>query len=183
MTETSHPRPSLPESRPGPRAPSAGGRPSLAPLRREQILDAVEACIIDYGIDGVSFARVASRAGVRTSIVPHYFGSKEALMTVMVDRVLGRVQVLLDNSLEGLEGRPPARSTARCAVRWAAHGGTGGGRARPAAGVGLFQRADESTPRRHVPTTSRSWPPAPSTTSIPPRRPTDGEPSPTPCCA
>jgi AcrR family transcriptional regulator len=74
-------------------------------LRREQILDAVEACIIDHGIDGVSFARVASRAGVRTSIVPHYFGSKEALMTAMVDRVLGRVQVLLDTSLDGLDGR------------------------------------------------------------------------------
>ncbi len=100
MTESSHPQPV-----PAPRAPNGGGRPSLAPLRREQILDAVEACIIDHGIEGVSFARVASRAGVRTSIVPHYFGSKVALMTAMVDRVLGRVQVLLDTSLEGLEGR------------------------------------------------------------------------------
>ena len=51
-------------------------RPSLAPVRREQILDAVEACMLEDGIEGVSFSRVARRAGVRTSIVPHYFGSK-----------------------------------------------------------------------------------------------------------
>jgi AcrR family transcriptional regulator len=81
-----------------------GGRPSLAPQRREQILDAVEACIVDHGIDGCSFARVAAEAGVRPSIIPHYFGSKEALMSAMVDRVLGRVQAVLDLSLDGLEG-------------------------------------------------------------------------------
>jgi AcrR family transcriptional regulator len=106
MTETSHPRPRPGDRTRGARAPSSRGRPSLAPLRRDQILDAVEGCIIDSGIDSVSFARVASRAGVRTSIVPHYFGSKEALMTAMVDRVLGRVQLLLDTALEGLDGRP-----------------------------------------------------------------------------
>jgi AcrR family transcriptional regulator len=79
-------------------------RPSLAPVRREQILDAVEACILAHGIEGVSFARVAERAGVRTSIVPHYFGTKNALMVAMVDRVLARVQVLLDEAVAGTEG-------------------------------------------------------------------------------
>jgi AcrR family transcriptional regulator len=77
----------------------------LAPLRREQILDAAEACIIESGIEGVTFARVARQAGVRTSIVPHYFGSKGALMAALVDRVLDRVQLLLDTSLDGTEGR------------------------------------------------------------------------------
>lgn len=80
-------------------------RPSLALVRREQILDAVEACIIEQGIEGVTFARVAARAQVRTSIVPHYFGSKGALMAAMVDRVLDRVQRVLDASLDGIEGR------------------------------------------------------------------------------
>lgn len=81
-----------------------GGRPSLAPQRREQILDAVEACIVDHGIEGCSFARVAAAAGVRPSIIPHYFGSKQALMSAMVERVLGRVQAVLELSLDGLEG-------------------------------------------------------------------------------
>jgi AcrR family transcriptional regulator len=80
-------------------------RPSLATVRREQILDAVEVCIIDGGIEAVTFARVARQAGVRTSIVPHYFGSKGALMGAMVDRVLDRVQALLDSALDGVEGR------------------------------------------------------------------------------
>jgi AcrR family transcriptional regulator len=80
-------------------------RPSLAATRRAQILDAVEACILEYGIDGVSFARVGRAAGVRSSIVPHYFGSKEALMAAMVDRVLDRVEGILDAALAGLEGQ------------------------------------------------------------------------------
>jgi AcrR family transcriptional regulator len=77
----------------------------MAPVRREQILDAVEVCIIEGGIDGVTFAQVARQAGVRTSIVPHYFGSKGALMAAMVDRVLDRVQALLDSSLDGVQDR------------------------------------------------------------------------------
>jgi AcrR family transcriptional regulator len=80
-------------------------RPSLAPVRREQILDAVEACILEQGIEGVTFARVAKAAGVRTSIVPHYFGTKGALMAAMVDRVLARVEALLDDAVSGAEGR------------------------------------------------------------------------------
>lgn len=80
-------------------------RPSLAAVRREQILDATEACILEHGIDGVSFARVGRMAGVRSSMVPHYFGSKGALMAAMVDRLLDRIQAILDTSLDGLEGQ------------------------------------------------------------------------------
>jgi AcrR family transcriptional regulator len=79
-------------------------RPSLAPVRREQILDAVEACMLEHGIEGVTFARVAQRAGMGTSIVPHYFGTKNALMVAMVDRVLGRVQALIDTTVDETEG-------------------------------------------------------------------------------
>lgn len=82
----------------------AVSRPSLAPVRREQILDAVETCILEHGITGVTFSRVARVAGLQTSIVPHYFGSKGALMAAMVDRVLGRVQSLLDSSVDGAKG-------------------------------------------------------------------------------
>jgi AcrR family transcriptional regulator len=77
----------------------------MANVRREQILDAVERCILDQGIEGVTFARVSRIAGVRPSIVPHYFGSKGALMAAMVDRVLGRVEGLIDDAVAGSEGR------------------------------------------------------------------------------
>jgi len=80
-------------------------RPSLAPVRRAQILDAVELCILEHGIESVSFSRVARVAGVRTSMVPHYFGTKGALMGAMVDRVLDRVQELLDAAVDGAKGR------------------------------------------------------------------------------
>jgi AcrR family transcriptional regulator len=73
-------------------------------VRREQILDAVEACMQEQGIEGVTFARVARRAGVRTSIVPHYFGTKNALMVAMVDRVLDRVQALIDAAVADTQG-------------------------------------------------------------------------------
>jgi AcrR family transcriptional regulator len=80
-------------------------RPSLAETRRREILDAAEACVLEHGIEGVTFARVAERAGVRTSIVPHYFGSKGALLAALVDRTLDRVQAVLDAAVDGATGR------------------------------------------------------------------------------
>lgn len=78
-------------------------RPSLAAVRREQLLDAVEACILEHGVDGVSFARVARIAGMQPSIVPHYFGSKAALMAAVVERLLARVEQVLEAAGAGAE--------------------------------------------------------------------------------
>lgn len=62
------------------------GRKSLAEERIEQILDAFEACIVEYGFAGASLQRIADRAGVQVSIINHYIGNRQALVTAMIDR-------------------------------------------------------------------------------------------------
>jgi AcrR family transcriptional regulator len=86
------------------------GRPSLAPLRREQILDAVVHCILRHGLSGTTLNLIAVAAGVQTSLVAHYFGSKEAVVRAAVERTLVRYREQLAAVLAGV---PPERQLAR----------------------------------------------------------------------
>jgi AcrR family transcriptional regulator len=79
-------------------------RPSLAPKRREQILDGVETCIIKHGLKNVTFERIAEEAGVQPSLIPHYFGSKQAVMSAAVERTLDNVITLVDEMVGESEG-------------------------------------------------------------------------------
>lgn len=62
------------------------GRKSLATERTQQILDAFEDCIVEFGLDGATLQRVADRAGVKLSMIDHYIGKRETLVKVMVER-------------------------------------------------------------------------------------------------
>ena len=68
------------------------GRKSLAKERTTQILDAFEACIVDLGLAGATLQQVADRAGVRLSVIDHYIGKREALITAMVARFIEAYQ-------------------------------------------------------------------------------------------
>ena len=52
-----------------------------AEATRERILEAAAELISEEGIDEVRIARVANRAGVSTSLVHHYFSTREELLT------------------------------------------------------------------------------------------------------
>ncbi|MBX2802391.1 MAG: TetR family transcriptional regulator [Myxococcales bacterium] len=71
-------------------------RPSLAPQRREQILDAFEACVGELGLAGSSLAQVARRSGMATSHVSHYFGSRAGLVDALVTRLEERYAAAFD---------------------------------------------------------------------------------------
>jgi len=66
------------------------GRPSLAVERRRQILDAVEECVVRYGLDGSTLERIAAEAGVTRSNLAHFVGNRdeiiEAALTLSADR-------------------------------------------------------------------------------------------------
>jgi AcrR family transcriptional regulator len=63
------------------------GRPSLADVRRPQILDAFEACIVKYGLAGSTLERIADEAGVKRSLIRHYFGNRSDLTEALLDRL------------------------------------------------------------------------------------------------
>lgn len=68
------------------------GRKSLAAERRAQILDALEACVRESGLESTSLEIVAQRAGVRRTLIGHYFGTRQDLVDALVDRLLERWQ-------------------------------------------------------------------------------------------
>jgi len=66
------------------------GRPSLADTRRPQILRAFEDCVLKYGLEGSSLERIAEQAGVRRSLIRHYFGNKDELAEALVAGIIER---------------------------------------------------------------------------------------------
>ncbi len=82
------------------------GRKSLAKERIEQILDAFERSIVQYGLDGATLQRVADEAGVKLSMINHYIGKREALVKAMVERFIERYRQDTDAFLASC---PPER--------------------------------------------------------------------------
>jgi len=63
------------------------GRPSLAMKRTEQIIEALAACIRDQGYEATTLEHVARKAGVQRTLIRHYFGNREDLLTAAVERL------------------------------------------------------------------------------------------------
>jgi AcrR family transcriptional regulator len=66
------------------------GRRSLASTRRPQILGAFETCVLRYGLEGSSLERIAQEAGVRRSLIRHYFGNRDELTKALIAGVIER---------------------------------------------------------------------------------------------
>jgi len=77
------------------------GRPSLATTRRPQIVEAAQRVIASRGITGMTMARIATEAGVQTSLVSHYFGSKRAVLLATVQHAIEGYEAMLDEAVAG----------------------------------------------------------------------------------
>ena len=65
-------------------------RPNLSHERREQILDAFARCVARRGLAATTLEEVAQEAGMKRSILRHYIGNRAALVSALLDRLLGR---------------------------------------------------------------------------------------------
>lgn len=61
-------------------------RPSMAGQRREEILDALELCILQYGIQASSLERIAEAAKVKRTILRHYIGNRDDIICALSER-------------------------------------------------------------------------------------------------
>jgi AcrR family transcriptional regulator len=77
------------------------GRPSVVVERRRQILDAVEECVVRYGLEGSTLERIAAEAGVTKSNLAHFVGNRgeiiEAALTLSVNRYVEGMQAQLSD--------------------------------------------------------------------------------------
>ncbi len=62
------------------------GRPSMAAQRAEEILDALEVCIIEKGIQATSLENIADTAGFKRSILRHYIGNRDEIICALSAR-------------------------------------------------------------------------------------------------
>ncbi len=83
------------------------GRPSLAEVRRPQILDAFEACLIKYGVEGATLDRVAEEAGATRGLVRHYLGNRDQVLRALGEHVRDRYSAWLQDlvAANGTRGR------------------------------------------------------------------------------
>ena len=65
---------------PGSRASRRGAPERLEDYRRQQLIDVAIDCLAELGFVGSTLAQIASRAGVSTGLVAHYFGDKDGLL-------------------------------------------------------------------------------------------------------
>jgi TetR/AcrR family transcriptional repressor of bet genes len=58
------------------------GRRSIKAIRRDELMDAAIDVVGEEGLNGATLAVIASRAGMSTGLVNHYFESKEELLAL-----------------------------------------------------------------------------------------------------
>ena len=58
------------------------------PLNRDRIIDAAKAIIDQEGVDGLSMRKLGARLKVEAMTLYHYFASKDALLDVLVERIV-----------------------------------------------------------------------------------------------
>jgi AcrR family transcriptional regulator len=72
--------------------------------RREQILDAYEACVARHGVEGATLERTAELAGLARPLIRHHLGNREALLQALAERFLERSDAAMAELVEALPG-------------------------------------------------------------------------------
>jgi AcrR family transcriptional regulator len=77
------------------------GRPSTG--ARERVLDAAFETLLEEGYAGLTYAKVAVRAGENKSLISYYFGSKHGLVTAVADRIGEQITAEVLAELENVD--------------------------------------------------------------------------------
>lgn len=94
-------------------------RPAHRPNQRDAILDAVLADLRAEGGLALSLDTAARAAGVTKPGLMYHFGTKEALVSALVDRVMDGQEHRLEALLDGDLATAPVRARLGAYVRWA----------------------------------------------------------------
>ena len=62
------------------------GRPSVREQRREEILSALQNCVLDYGLAETTLAQIANRAGMAPSAINHFIGNRAEVIAAALER-------------------------------------------------------------------------------------------------
>src|SRR6516165_11971930 len=100
--------------------------------RREQILDAARACLLEHGLEAVSMEMIIARSGLSTGAVYRYFKGKDEIIGAAVVATAREIGVAFAPILAGPSAGLPAQLVEKLLEAWVSYSISGVG---PAAGV------------------------------------------------
>ena len=78
-------------------------RKSIAPKRREQIINALFNCLADKGHESVTVKDIAKRADLHYGVIHYYFGSKDDIVSALADSIVTKYDNLLAERIGSVE--------------------------------------------------------------------------------
>ena len=84
------------------------------PTRRQQLLDRSLGYLLDHGIADLSLRPLAARIGTSARLLIYHFGSREGLLTAVMDEVRARLQA----SFTAMSQRTVTRKTSPLEAFW-----------------------------------------------------------------
>ncbi len=85
-------------------------RPSMATQRREEILDALESCILEFGIQATSLENIAEKANVKRTILRHYIGNRDDIICALSTRFKQKYTLQWQQLLSWLPNRNKSKA-------------------------------------------------------------------------
>jgi TetR/AcrR family transcriptional regulator, transcriptional repressor of aconitase len=77
--------------------------------RREQIIDAARACILDHGLEAVSMEMIIARSGMSTGAVYRYFKGKDQIIAAAVTDAMAGIGATVSSILAQPNPGPPGQ--------------------------------------------------------------------------
>ncbi len=73
------------------------GRKDLTAERQTLILDAMERCIVKYGLQGTTLENIADEANINRGLIHHYIGNRQDVVQLMAERLIEKYQASFDS--------------------------------------------------------------------------------------
>ena len=103
--------------------------------RREQILDAARACLLEHGLEAVSMEMIIVRSGLSTGAVYRYFKGKDEIIGAAVASSASEISAAVAPILMNPTSRLPSQLVEELLAAWVGYAHSGGG-----AAVGVDRR-------------------------------------------
>jgi TetR/AcrR family transcriptional regulator, transcriptional repressor of aconitase len=97
--------------------------------RREQILDAARACILEHGLEAVSMEMIIDRSGLSTGAVYRYFKGKDEIIGAAVSGSVNEIAAAAVTILTSMTPTFPAQLVEELLAAWVTYSRSGVGAA------------------------------------------------------
>ena len=97
--------------------------------RREQILDAARACVLEHGLEAVSMEMIIARSGLSTGAVYRYFKGKDEIIAAAVSAAAGEIGAGAVPILASPNPGLPSQLTEKLLAAWVSYSRSGVGAA------------------------------------------------------